>query len=232
MLLVDNLVVWPVDKLVALLTCVVKQGEPWVAALAGHQVDPLKQQAEQQRLMLERFQQEVSTLTCQLRYAGQCMLPKLYIQTEMSSGTVTTATSGMCMLEQSCCSMLDGSLASFGKLHSCVCSMFGSLSAIAPWSSTCTAVLYSAMHTRHAHCHQNLLKRQVMLSPSNAAHCSIQTISFATPPVSCLCSIQALISPAPNSLVKPQTPEPLWEGFQSNDHMSTGVPRTVMPATA
>lgn len=35
------------------------QGEPWIAALAGHNVDPLKQQAEQQRLMLERFQQEV-----------------------------------------------------------------------------------------------------------------------------------------------------------------------------
>ena len=37
------------------------QGEPWMAALAGHHVDPLKQQAEQQRLMLERFQQEVCT---------------------------------------------------------------------------------------------------------------------------------------------------------------------------
>ena len=36
-----------------------EQGEPWIAALAGHHVDPLKQQAEQQRLMLERFQQEV-----------------------------------------------------------------------------------------------------------------------------------------------------------------------------
>lgn len=37
------------------------QGEPWTAALAGHSVDPLKQQEEQQRLMLERFQQEVSS---------------------------------------------------------------------------------------------------------------------------------------------------------------------------
>ena len=37
----------------------VEQGEPWIAALAGHHVDPLKQQAEQQRLMLERFQHEV-----------------------------------------------------------------------------------------------------------------------------------------------------------------------------
>lgn len=35
------------------------QGESWVAALAGHNVDPLKQQEEQQRLMLERFQEEV-----------------------------------------------------------------------------------------------------------------------------------------------------------------------------
>ena len=54
-----KLIPWPVSKLTALLICVVKQGEPWIAALAGHQVDPLKQQAEQQRLMLERFQQEV-----------------------------------------------------------------------------------------------------------------------------------------------------------------------------
>ena len=38
----------------------VTQGEPWVAALAGHNVDPLKQQEEQQRLMLERFQEEVT----------------------------------------------------------------------------------------------------------------------------------------------------------------------------
>ncbi len=38
---------------------VVSQGEPWTAALAGHTVDPLKQQEEQQRLMLERFQEEV-----------------------------------------------------------------------------------------------------------------------------------------------------------------------------
>lgn len=36
------------------------QGQPWTAALAGHDVDPVKQQEEQQRLMLERFQQEVS----------------------------------------------------------------------------------------------------------------------------------------------------------------------------
>ena len=39
------------------------QGEPWPAAFVGHEVDPLTQQEEQRRLMLERFQQEVLSLT-------------------------------------------------------------------------------------------------------------------------------------------------------------------------
>ena len=38
------------------------QGEPWPAAFVGHEVDPLTQQEEQRRLMLERFQQEVLSL--------------------------------------------------------------------------------------------------------------------------------------------------------------------------
>lgn len=42
-------------------TSFIAQGQPWTAALAGHDVDPIKQQEEQQRLMLERFQQEVIT---------------------------------------------------------------------------------------------------------------------------------------------------------------------------
>ncbi len=35
------------------------QGEPWRSAIAGHDLDPATQQADQQRLMLERFQAEV-----------------------------------------------------------------------------------------------------------------------------------------------------------------------------
>jgi len=35
-----------------------RQGEPWAAALAGHALDPLRQQSEQKRLLLERFQEE------------------------------------------------------------------------------------------------------------------------------------------------------------------------------
>lgn len=38
---------------------VVPQGEPWRSAIAGHDLDPATQQADQQRLMLERFQAEV-----------------------------------------------------------------------------------------------------------------------------------------------------------------------------
>lgn len=34
-------------------------GDPWPAVIKGHEVDPLTQQKEQQRLMLERFQREV-----------------------------------------------------------------------------------------------------------------------------------------------------------------------------
>jgi hypothetical protein len=35
------------------------QGEPWLAVLQGHELDPVKQQEDQQRLLLERFQREV-----------------------------------------------------------------------------------------------------------------------------------------------------------------------------
>lgn len=35
------------------------QGEPWPCAIRGHELDTLTQQADQQRLMLERFQAEV-----------------------------------------------------------------------------------------------------------------------------------------------------------------------------
>jgi hypothetical protein len=36
------------------------QGEPWAAVIKGHELDPMTQQQDQQRLMLERFQREVS----------------------------------------------------------------------------------------------------------------------------------------------------------------------------
>jgi hypothetical protein len=36
-----------------------EQGEPWLAVLQGHELDPAKQQEDQQRLLLERFQREV-----------------------------------------------------------------------------------------------------------------------------------------------------------------------------
>ena len=35
------------------------QGEAWDSALAGHVIDPLQQEEERKRLMLERFQREV-----------------------------------------------------------------------------------------------------------------------------------------------------------------------------
>eukprot|EP00879_Flechtneria_rotunda_P031323 GHRR01034204.1.p1 GENE.GHRR01034204.1~~GHRR01034204.1.p1 ORF type:complete len:143 (+),score=28.90 GHRR01034204.1:283-711(+) len=34
------------------------QGEPWLAVIKGHELDPATQQQDQQRLLLERFQQE------------------------------------------------------------------------------------------------------------------------------------------------------------------------------
>lgn len=36
------------------------QGETWQAVIKGHEVDPMSQQQDQQRLLLERFQREVS----------------------------------------------------------------------------------------------------------------------------------------------------------------------------
>ena len=36
-----------------------EQGDPWPSAIKGHEMDVVTQQAEQQRLMLERFQREV-----------------------------------------------------------------------------------------------------------------------------------------------------------------------------
>eukprot|EP00891_Asterochloris_glomerata_P000687 jgi/Astpho2/687/e_gw1.00013.132.1_t len=46
------------DGTLSIQLCKAEQGEPWPAAFVGHEVDPLTQQEEQRRLMLERFQQE------------------------------------------------------------------------------------------------------------------------------------------------------------------------------
>lgn len=35
------------------------QGETWQAVIKGHELDPMSQQQDQQRLLLERFQREV-----------------------------------------------------------------------------------------------------------------------------------------------------------------------------
>ncbi len=35
------------------------QGQPWKSAIAGHEIDPVQAESEKQRLLLERFQEEV-----------------------------------------------------------------------------------------------------------------------------------------------------------------------------
>lgn len=42
-----------------LLPVAVLQGETWQAVIKGHELDPVAQQQDQQRLLLERFQREV-----------------------------------------------------------------------------------------------------------------------------------------------------------------------------
>lgn len=46
------------------------QGETWQAVIRGHEVDPMAQQQDQQRLMLERFQREVSSGKFGGRFVG------------------------------------------------------------------------------------------------------------------------------------------------------------------
>lgn len=41
---------------------VLYQGEPWTSVFVGHDINPVTQQEETQRLMLERFQEEVRNL--------------------------------------------------------------------------------------------------------------------------------------------------------------------------
>ncbi|KAK9846275.1 hypothetical protein WJX81_000693 [Elliptochloris bilobata] len=50
---------WTVDDgVLNLQLCKADKGEPWQCALVGHAIDPLRQQSEQKRLLLERFQEE------------------------------------------------------------------------------------------------------------------------------------------------------------------------------
>lgn len=55
------------------------QGETWQAVIKGHELDPMAQQQDQQRLMLERFQREVGyheTLhSNQQRRSAACSFP-------------------------------------------------------------------------------------------------------------------------------------------------------------
>lgn len=44
----------------ALLHYFAAQGEPWPAVIVGHEADPMTQEEDTKRLMLERFQREVS----------------------------------------------------------------------------------------------------------------------------------------------------------------------------
>lgn len=43
-------------------------GDPWPSVIKGHEVDVATQQAEQQRLMLERFQREVGVCMCRMGF--------------------------------------------------------------------------------------------------------------------------------------------------------------------
>eukprot|EP00882_Tetradesmus_deserticola_P008802 GHRQ01009286.1.p1 GENE.GHRQ01009286.1~~GHRQ01009286.1.p1 ORF type:complete len:161 (+),score=43.85 GHRQ01009286.1:348-830(+) len=51
--------IWTLEDNVMHITLAkLEQGEPWLAVLQGHELDPAKQQEDQQRLLLERFQRE------------------------------------------------------------------------------------------------------------------------------------------------------------------------------
>eukprot|EP00879_Flechtneria_rotunda_P012894 GHRR01013466.1.p1 GENE.GHRR01013466.1~~GHRR01013466.1.p1 ORF type:complete len:156 (+),score=25.37 GHRR01013466.1:309-776(+) len=51
--------IWTLEDQVMHVTLTkLEQGEPWLAVIKGHELDPATQQQDQQRLLLERFQQE------------------------------------------------------------------------------------------------------------------------------------------------------------------------------
>ncbi|PNH11186.1 NudC domain-containing protein 2 [Tetrabaena socialis] len=58
-----------------------EEGEPWHSALAGHALDPATQQADQQRLMLERFQVEHPGFDfSQATFNGQVPNPRTFMR--------------------------------------------------------------------------------------------------------------------------------------------------------
>jgi hypothetical protein len=40
----------------------IRQGQPWSSAIAGHEINPVQAENDKQRLLLERFQEEVNLL--------------------------------------------------------------------------------------------------------------------------------------------------------------------------
>ncbi|PNW79853.1 hypothetical protein CHLRE_08g369400v5 [Chlamydomonas reinhardtii] len=58
-----------------------EEGEPWRSAIAGHDLDPATQQADQQRLMLERFQAEHPGFDfSQAKFNGQVPNPRTFMR--------------------------------------------------------------------------------------------------------------------------------------------------------
>ncbi|GIL58106.1 hypothetical protein Vafri_12958 [Volvox africanus] len=58
-----------------------EEGEVWGSAIAGHSLDPITQQAEQQRLMLERFQVEHPGFDfSQATFNGQVPNPRTFMR--------------------------------------------------------------------------------------------------------------------------------------------------------
>jgi hypothetical protein len=51
------------------------QGETWQAVIKGHELDPMAQQQDQQRLLLERFQREVRLLASTFRTGAPVPAP-------------------------------------------------------------------------------------------------------------------------------------------------------------
>ncbi|KIZ06512.1 NudC domain-containing protein 2 [Monoraphidium neglectum] len=57
-----------------------EQGDPWPSAIKGHEVDIMTQQAEQQRLMLERFQREHPGFDfSQAKFNGEAPNPRTFL---------------------------------------------------------------------------------------------------------------------------------------------------------
>lgn len=59
------------------------QGETWQAVIQGHEVDPMSQQQDQQRLLLERFQREVSRVVI---IAGMTIILPVLSSTSQCAG--------------------------------------------------------------------------------------------------------------------------------------------------